>query len=145
MEDEKENCEVLTPGHDMAIAYISSHSNCGYLQDTCTQANQSQYWSKKGSQNPWQGASGSWWLLKEGEVFFSLGMWSLIHCPHLSGWPQIVHRCITLVGHTWLLIKIIMMIKKTWGWKRDEVVNSGNSEGINGGGVNVIKIHCIWV
>lgn len=73
MEDGTENCEVLTPGHDMAIAYISSHSNCGYLQDTCTQANQSQYWSEKGSQNPWQGASGSWWLLEEGEFFFLFG------------------------------------------------------------------------
>lgn len=136
MEDGKENCEVLTPGHDMAIAYVSSHSNCGYLQDTCTRANQSQYWSEKGSQNPSEGALGSWWLLREGEVFFfSLRMWPLIRCPHLSGWPHIVHRCIVLVGHTRLLIiKINMMIMKTWGWERDEVVSSGTLEGVNGGG-----------
>lgn len=86
-------------------------------------------------------------VTKGGRGFFSsLGMWSLIRCPHLSGWPHIVHRCIVLVGHTWLLIiKINMMIMKTWGWERDEVVSSGTLEGVNGGGVNMTKMHCIWV
>lgn len=102
MEDGKENCEVLTPGHNMAIAYISSHSNCGYLQDTCTQVNQSQYWSEKGSQNPSEGALGHLVATKGGRTVFLLGdvvtdrlptpQWMVPYCAqmHSTSWAHVV-------------------------------------------------------